>query len=330
MGHTFLAGTAPRVGHIPHQVQRQQRFNQTNRRQNHRVRQDDVEGLKRERGQHRAVKPFACAKGNMRHRETAFDRGQIAHTRHIHAREDHHSSHNPNASQGGGDHFGDARHDPDDCHRSRHQRQHQIERPAGEPFTPAHAMTCVLHGAGHLELAHLRQENHDGQPVHKAQHHRMRHQPDKLAPLHDPRKDLQQPHQNDSGKKVLDPMLGHQSHHDHRQSAGRARDHARPPPDQGCDQAHQKGCIEPHQRMHPCDKGKSHRFRHQCQCNGEARQQLNPQPPRREPITGHPTQIGDIEVLCKAAECGARHQASFLKEAGLTRCVVALAIPPNR
>jgi len=77
----------------------------------------------------------------------------------------------------------------------------------------------MLSRAGLLELAELGQKNHDGQPVDEAQHHRMRYQPDELAPFQHPNRDLDQPHKDHCGKQVFDPVLGDQAHHDHGQSA---------------------------------------------------------------------------------------------------------------
>ena len=75
---------------------------------------------------------------------------------------------------------------------------------------------------------------------------------------------------------VFDAVIGDQRNHDHRQRAGRARDHAGTPTDQRRDQTNQKGRIKTHQRMHPGDKGKGHRLGHQSQCDGETGEQFDP------------------------------------------------------
>ena len=166
-------------------------------------------------------------------------------------------------------------------------------------------MASVDHRAGHLKLAHLCQENHDGEPVDKAQHHWMRHQSDELAPLHDARENLHEPHQHHGGKEVLDPMLRHQGHHNHSQRPCGTRDHARSAANQRCDQTDEEGRVKPHQRMHPGDKGKGHRFGHKCKCHGQPRQQFDPQPSDGKPIVGHPAQVGHIKVLGKVVQRGA-------------------------
>jgi len=124
-------------------------------------------------------------------------------------------------------------------------------------------MACVHHAARHLELPQLGHKNHNRQTVHKAQHHRMRHQPDKLAPLHHACKNLQQTHQHHSRKKVFNPVLRDQSHHDNCKRACRPRDHPRPPTDQRSNQPHQKGGVKPHQRRHSGDKRKGYSLGHQ-------------------------------------------------------------------
>ena len=139
-------------------------------------------------------------------------------------------------------------------------------------------MAGGLRRAGHLELRQLGKENHNRQPVHKTQHHRMRHQSDELAPMHRTHDDLDDPHQHHRGKEILHPMLRHEAHHDDRQRARRARNHPRSPADQRGDQPDDEGRIKPHQRVHTGDKGKGHRFRHQRQRDGQARKQLYPQP----------------------------------------------------
>jgi hypothetical protein len=63
------------------------------------------------------------------------------------------------------------------------------ERDTGQPFAARHAMTAAAMVAAYPEpgTGQLRQEDHDGQAVDEAQHHRMRHQPDELAKFEDAR-----------------------------------------------------------------------------------------------------------------------------------------------
>ena len=68
----------------------------------------------------------------------------------------------------------------------------------------------VFDASRHCELAQLCQKDHDGQPVDEAQHHRMRNQPDELAPSEGPKDDLNDPHQHHRSKEILDPMHRHQ------------------------------------------------------------------------------------------------------------------------
>lgn len=132
--------------------------------------------------------------------------------------------------------------------------------------------------SGHFELCELRKENHNGQTIHEAQHHRMRHKANKLAPLHHTGENLQQSHQNHCGKEVLNSVLGDQSDHYNGQGPCGPRDHTRAPTENRRDQTHKKRRIEPDQRMHPRHKGKGHRLGHQSQGHGQTRQKLNTQP----------------------------------------------------
>ena len=150
-------------------------------------------------------------------------------------------------------------------------------------------MTCINHRARHFELAHLGKEDHDGQTVHKPQHNRVRHQPHELAPLHDTRENLDQPHQHDRGEQIFNTVLRDQCDHHNRQSTRRPRDHPRTPADQRGDQPHEEGRIETHQRVDPRDEGKGNRFGHKGQGDGQPRQQFDAQPRRREPLSGHPS-----------------------------------------
>jgi len=67
--------------------------------------------------------------------------------------------------------------------------------------------------ARHLELAHLREEADDGEPVDEAQHDRVRHEADERAPAHDTHEQLDQPHQHDGREEVLDPVLRDEARH---------------------------------------------------------------------------------------------------------------------
>ena len=139
----------------------------------------------------------------------------------------------------------------------------------------------------------------------------MRHQPHELAPLHDARKNLDQPHEHHCGEQIFNTVLRNQGHHHHGQGPCRARDHPRTPPDQRGDQTDQKRRIQPHQRVHTRNKGKGHRFGHEGQSDGQTRQKFNAQTRGREPLSRHPSQIGHIKIFGKTTERGTRHRASF-------------------
>ncbi len=206
--------------------------------------------------------------------QAALNAGQIAHTRHVQAKADHDGGHDADARQRRRDRLGQARRNPDDRHGGPHQDQHEHQGHARQPFTARHAMARRLSRARHLELRQLGQENHDGQPVDKTQHHRMRHQANELAPLHHARENLQKPHQNNRGKEVFDAVLRHQRHHHNGQSPRGPRNHAGATPKNRGDQTHHKGRVKAHQRMNPRDKGKGNGLRHQRQRHRQARKQL--------------------------------------------------------
>ena len=240
--------------------------------------------------------------------QPALDRCQITHAWHIEAKCNHDRGDNSDTGQRRRDHFGDPRHDPDNRHRHGNQRQHQHQRLARQPFTATHAVTSVFHGTRHFELPQLSQENHDRQTVHKPQHHRMRHQTDKLAPLHDPRKNLQKPHQHNGGKQVFNPMLGHERHHHDGKRPCRARNHPRPPTDQGCDQPDQKRRVKPYQRVHTGHKSKRNRLGDESQGHGQPRQKLNAQARRCQPVFRRPAQIRYIQISGKLTKGRLRHE----------------------
>ena len=163
-------------------------------------------------------------------------------------------------------------------------------------------MSRRLDRAGHLELRQLREENNDGEPVDEAQHHRMRHQSDELAPSHQPDENLNDPHQHDGGEQVFDPVIGHQGHHDHGQSAGRARDHAGPPAEDRGDETDEERGVQTHQRVNPGDEGEGHRFGHQRQCDGQTGQKLDPQPRDAQGFCRGEAQIGRLDTIGKACQ----------------------------
>lgn len=158
-----------------------------------------------------------------------------------------------------------------------------------------------LDRAGHLELRQLRKENNDGEAVDEAQHHRMRHQPDEFTPSHQPDENLNDPHQHDGGEQVFDPVIGHQGHHDHGQSAGRARNHAGPPAEDRGDETDEEGGVKTHQRVNPGDEGEGHSFGHQRQCDGQTGQKLDPQPRDAQGSVGARRRSGVSIRLAKRA-----------------------------
>ena len=189
--------------------------------------------------------------------------GHVANTRHVQAKAYDHSGHNSDPGKRRWNGFGHPRKKINNRHCQGDQTQHGDQRPAAKPSAPSGAMGPDRHAARLFELGHLGQKDHNCQPVHKAQHHRMRHQSNELSPLHDTRKNLQQPHQNHCGKKILNPMLSHQSHHHHRQRAGRPRNHSWAATKDSCYEPNKKRCIKSNKGMDTGNKGKGYRFWHQ-------------------------------------------------------------------
>ena len=73
-----------------------------------------------------------------------------------------------------------------------------------------------------LEMPELCPENQDRKAVDKAKHHRMRNHADELPQTKQGEDDLQNTHEHNCGKQVLDAMLHHERDHDHRGGTGRS------------------------------------------------------------------------------------------------------------
>ncbi len=146
----------------------------------------------------------------MEHWQAALDGGQIANPRRIQPQSDHQRRHKQDRRQGRGKRRCDLWNQPDHDHCQAHKTQHGVELHA------LHPLQCAIRPFD-LELAKLSQKDHDGQAVYKAQHHRVRDQPDEPAQMEQPSGDLNDPHQNDSGEQVFNAMLRNQRDHDDRQ-----------------------------------------------------------------------------------------------------------------
>ena len=192
----------------------------------------------------------------MEGRQAALDGGEVADARRVESETNDDCGGDQDARQRRRKGGGDARQEPDDRHRSRHQRQHDGERRAGHP-----RLRAVR--ARHLKLPELRQHDDDGEAVDETEHDGMRNKPDELAEPEDPRADLNDTHQNDGGEEVFDAVRRHQRNHHDGQRAGGAGDHAGPPAKERGDEPDHEGGIEAHQRMHPGDEGEGHGLRHQ-------------------------------------------------------------------
>ena len=183
-------------------------------------------------------------------------------------------------------------------------------------------MPANFHRPWHFELGELRKKNNNRQSVYKAQHHRMRHQPDKFPPLHDAGKDLQDPHQHHGGEQILNAMLCNQGDHHNRQRPCCTRNHPGAPPDHRRDQSYQKRSIKPNQRVNTSNEGKSHRFRNESQGHGETRKQFDAQPRRAQPFIIHHVQIGHGQIG-KRAEDGTFHKLIQIAGSGFKMSINA-------
>ena len=152
-----------------------------------------------------------------------------------------------------------------DAHGQGHQPGHEQQRRPREPVLGPS-------GVAHLELLQLRHKNNNGQAVNKAVHHRLRHQPNELAQPQQPDGNLNEPHQGDGGKQVLNPVLGHQGHDNHRHRAGRPRNHARAATEHARDKADDKRGPDAHQGADVGQQGKRNHLRDQGQGRGQARE----------------------------------------------------------
>ena len=252
----FLVGATAGVGHVVDQVEREQRFDQADRRQNQRVGEHDLQGFKRER--------------HVRHaedRQAAGDGTQIAHGAGVDLKPDHHQRHDHDRHQRCWNRLGELGQQINDRHGEGDQPQHQVQRHSGQPLRGAI-------GAGDFEMAELGNEDHNGQPVDEAQHHRVRHHADELAKLGRSEQQLQCAHQHYGGKQVFGTVLHHQRHHDHRQCARGARNHAGAAAKGRGDQRHDEGGIKAGQRRHLGHQGKGNGLRHHGQGHGQAAEQV--------------------------------------------------------
>ena len=249
----------------------------------------------------------------MEGREAARNLGQVAHARHGDVEEDHQQRHDADTRQRGGNDLGDFRRGPDDRHGQRGQGQHKRQLSARQPFALRHAMPAraMLRRAGFLKLAQLGQKNNDGQPVDETQHHRMRHQPDELAPSQHADRNLDDPHQDDRRKEIFDPVLGHQGHHHHRQSACRTRDHAGAAADNRGDQPNDEGRIEPHQRVNARHEGEGHGLWHQRQRHGQPGQDFDAPAACADLALGHQLQVVQKRIVGKGCQKAAGHAGLF-------------------
>ena len=201
--------------------------------------------------------------------QTSFNRCQIANARNVKPEANNNGCNNPNTGKRGRQNFGNPRHHPNYTHRQDYKRKHQIERLTAQPFTARCPRTGRIGRFRDFELGHLCQKNYNGQPIHKAQHYRMRHQANKAPPLHHSGKHLQHPHEDHCGKQIFYTVLSHQSHHNYRQSSGGPRDHARAPTNERSDKSDHKCRIKSDKRVHSCNKCKCNGLWHQCQRNGQ-------------------------------------------------------------
>ncbi len=157
----------------------------------------------------------------------------------------------------------------DDGHCCRHQAEHD---PQPWPREKLHR-ACHIQG---LEAAKLREQYNNREPVDKPQHHGVRHDTDKLAEPEQPDDDLDEAAEHNRREQVPDAVVRDKRNNDDSHRPGRARDHARPAPRDGGDQADDERCIEPHERGHAREEGKRDRLGHKRESHGQSRKNLGP------------------------------------------------------
>ncbi|MCY1399094.1 hypothetical protein D9M71_141430 [compost metagenome] len=160
---------------------------------------------------------------------------------------------------------GQARQDVDDGHGQRHQRQHQVQRRAGQPVFTA------------LEMLQLGQRDDDGQTVHEAEHHRVGNHPHQLAKAQQSERDHDQAAEQHGGEQVLHAVLHHQGDDHHRHRTRRAGDHSRPAAEQGRQGADDEGAVQAQQRIEMGDQGEGDAFGNECEGRGESGQDIGAQ-----------------------------------------------------
>ena len=128
---------------------------------------------------------------------------------------------------------------------------------------------------------------------------------------------LNQAAEDDRGKQVANPVIGHQRNHHDAHRSGRPRDHAGASAEDSSQQTHHKRRVEPHQGRHTREEGEGHRFRHKGQSDGDARENVSPRgPAQRRPQLKHAMKKGSKtrgrrQRTRRSINRGVRHKKSL-------------------
>ncbi|MDQ1232483.1 hypothetical protein QE379_003909 [Sphingomonas sp. SORGH_AS 879] len=173
-----------------------------------------------------------------------------------------------------GQSFGQAAHIADGAHRQAHRdadrRQHQDRDERGW-HRLGHARQQIDDGQpggdhrvavpGHAgQLRQLRHEDQDGERVDETGDDRSRDELHHEIEAQGPRADLDQPHQDRRGEKVIDAVIADQRGDDDRDGGGRGGNHRGPPAQEGNDDRDRDRGVEPDTRIDARDDRKADRL----------------------------------------------------------------------
>ena len=214
----------------------QQRFNQADQRDHHRIRQHNFQHFQTKR-HYRQTEVRQCT-GDIR---------QIADPQRVQVKTNRHRRHHNQRRQRSGNNFGQFREQHDDGNCQQHQPVHQRTLPGD-----------------HMQL---RQHNHNRQSVHKSVNRWQRHQPDKLPEPEHADQNLNHTGENRRPQHISHAVLSRQTHQNHDNRPRRAGDHSRFSAKQRRHQPDNKRRVQTDNRrqsghQREPDRFRDHRYRH--------------------------------------------------------------------
>ena len=144
--------------------------------------------------------------------------------------------------------LGGARPDLDDGHGERGEAGHDVQLGTAHPSVPSRR-------GRYLELLELADPNHDGQAVHEAHHHGLRHQANELPEPQGAEDQLDQTREHDGCEEVLNTELGAERGENHGRGPRRAGDDPVLRAEDRGEEGHGGRSVEPHDGRHAGHEG---------------------------------------------------------------------------